>query len=276
MGGSGGDHPTAEPVSVLIDPPLWPAHGRRWSHLVSDVSLAELHAFARHLGVPERGFEGDHYDVPEERYADAVHAGAIPVSSRELLRRLQGSGLRRPKRRGERVLASAQLPDGTRVDTLESTRMPMGQVDTVILVVRREADLLVLAEGEGLSLPWTAVPAAPGDPDRDHGHGHGHSHSHSHSPALGEAELYDAMARASSSLLAELLGPVQPVLAPTQLGYLRTVRGAAGRASATVVWRWLLDGGTGAVTPSTPAFWRPVSDAATLLPAELAPLVRTA
>ncbi len=100
-------------MAVLIDPPLWPAHGRRWSHLASDASLRELHAFAAGLGIPERGFEGDHYDVPEDRYADTVAAGAIPVSSRELLRRLQGSGLRRPKRRGERVLASRTLR-GTR------------------------------------------------------------------------------------------------------------------------------------------------------------------
>jgi hypothetical protein len=77
-------------------------------------------------------------------------------------------------------------------------------------------------------------------------------------------------------VLVELLGPVQPVPVPTQLGYLRTVRSAVGEASATVVWRWLLDGGNGALAPSTPAFWRPASDAAALLPAELAPLVRTA
>ena len=95
-------------MAVLIDPPLWPAHGRRWSHLASDASLVELHAFAARAGIPERGFEGDHYDVPEERYADTVAAGAMPVSSRELLRRLQDSGLRRPKRRGEKVLLSGR------------------------------------------------------------------------------------------------------------------------------------------------------------------------
>ena len=33
-------------VTVLIDPPRWPAHGRVWSHLVSDESYDELHAFA--------------------------------------------------------------------------------------------------------------------------------------------------------------------------------------------------------------------------------------
>jgi len=31
---------------ILVDEPRWPARGRLWSHLVSDVSYAELHAFA--------------------------------------------------------------------------------------------------------------------------------------------------------------------------------------------------------------------------------------
>ena len=85
---------------ILIDPPAVPGHGRLWSHLVSDSSLDELHAFARALGVPERGFERDHYDVPERLYAPALAAGAQPVSSRELVRRLTEAGLRRRKRAG--------------------------------------------------------------------------------------------------------------------------------------------------------------------------------
>ncbi|MFC1441876.1 DUF4031 domain-containing protein [Streptacidiphilus sp. N1-10] len=83
---------------ILIDPPAVPGHGRMWSHLVSDSSLEELHEFARALGVPERGFERDHYDVPERLYAAAVAAGAEAVSSRELVRRLTEAGLRRRKR----------------------------------------------------------------------------------------------------------------------------------------------------------------------------------
>lgn len=70
-----------------------------WSHLVSDLSYDELHAFADGLGVPRRAFERDHYDVPSHRYADAVRAGAVEVSSREVVRLLQGAGLRRPKGR---------------------------------------------------------------------------------------------------------------------------------------------------------------------------------
>ena len=84
-------------MTVYIDPPTWPGHGRLWSHLVSDESYAELHAFARQLGIPERAFERDHYDVIEERYASALAAGAVPISSRELVRRLTAAGLRRRK-----------------------------------------------------------------------------------------------------------------------------------------------------------------------------------
>ena len=82
---------------ILIDPPTWPGHGRLWSHLVSDTSYDELHAFARTIGVPERGFERDHYDVPERLYAAAVAAGAQPVPSKELVARLIAGGLRRRK-----------------------------------------------------------------------------------------------------------------------------------------------------------------------------------
>ncbi|NLU68091.1 DUF4031 domain-containing protein [Streptomyces sp. HNM0574] len=86
-------------MTVYIDRPLWEGHGRLWSHLVSDVSYAELHAFAAAIGCPPRAFDGDHYDVPSTRYADAVRAGAREVGSKELVRRLTAAGLRRPKRR---------------------------------------------------------------------------------------------------------------------------------------------------------------------------------
>jgi hypothetical protein len=87
-------------VAVLIDTPVWPWRGRRWSHLVSDVSYDELHAFVEaELGIPRRAFQGDHYDVPEDLYDVAVAAGAEPVGARELLSRLLASGLRRRKRR---------------------------------------------------------------------------------------------------------------------------------------------------------------------------------
>jgi hypothetical protein len=82
---------------ILIDPPVWPGWGRTWSHLVSDSSLEELHEFARSCGIPARGFDRDHYDVPAEMYDRLVEAGATAVSSRELVRRLIDSGLRARK-----------------------------------------------------------------------------------------------------------------------------------------------------------------------------------
>ena len=81
-------------MAVLVDVPMWPAHGRLWAHLVSDASLDELHAFAERAGLGRRGFDLDHYDVPEERIGELVALGAERVSSHELTRRLIASGLR--------------------------------------------------------------------------------------------------------------------------------------------------------------------------------------
>jgi len=81
-------------VTILIDEPRWWHRGRRWCHLVSDESLDELHEFADAVGIPRRGFQGDHYDVPEEYRDGLIAAGAQVVESRELLRRLKAAGLR--------------------------------------------------------------------------------------------------------------------------------------------------------------------------------------
>ncbi|MET8813967.1 DUF4031 domain-containing protein [Streptomyces sp. NPDC004549] len=90
-------------MTVYIDPPAWPGHGRMWSHLVSDTSYDELHDFAARLDLPRRAFERDHYDVPAHRYADAVAAGAVEVRSREVVRLLLAAGLRRRKGSGSRL-----------------------------------------------------------------------------------------------------------------------------------------------------------------------------
>jgi hypothetical protein len=82
---------------LLVDAAVWPGRGRMWAHLVSDVSLAELHAFAEALGVARRAFDRDHYDLAQERVRVAVWLGAVPVSSRVIVSRLVAAGLRRPK-----------------------------------------------------------------------------------------------------------------------------------------------------------------------------------
>ncbi len=106
-------------MTVLIDPPAWPARGRVWCHLASDVSVKELHVFAARNGLPRRAFERDHYDVPEDAYAALVAAGACPVSSRELVARLWEAGLRRrksesmaPRRPGAELLRPRRLVEG--------------------------------------------------------------------------------------------------------------------------------------------------------------------
>lgn len=92
-------------MTVYIDPPEWPGHGRMWSHLISDSSLRELHEFAADIGLPRRAFDRDHYDVPAESHAAAVRRGAVEVGSREVVRRLHAAGLRRRRR-------SPQAPPG--------------------------------------------------------------------------------------------------------------------------------------------------------------------
>lgn len=96
-------------MAVYLDPPLWPAHGTHFSHLISDTSLTELHAFAAAAEIPERAFDGDHYDVPERRYEGLVAAGAIPVEARILVRKLIASGLRIPARERNKSLKTPLL-----------------------------------------------------------------------------------------------------------------------------------------------------------------------
>ena len=91
-------------MSIYIDPPTWPAHGTVFSHLISDVSLAELHEFAAAAGISERAFDRDHYDVPAHLYDELVRAGAVELSGAELTRTLIASGLRIPlKERPEKI-----------------------------------------------------------------------------------------------------------------------------------------------------------------------------
>ena len=85
-------------MTVLIDQPIWPAHHTLWAHIVSDTSLDELHEFAERAGIPRRGFDLDHYDVPARMGQELVDLGAEPVGVREFVERLQASGLRVPQR----------------------------------------------------------------------------------------------------------------------------------------------------------------------------------
>ncbi|MDN5763135.1 MAG: DUF4031 domain-containing protein [Microlunatus sp.] len=116
-------------MTVFVDPPTWPGHGRLWSHLISDTSYAELHAFAASVGIPLRAFERDHYDVIADRYAMVVAAGARPATSREIVTMLHLAGLRRRRRS---VLAPPQgrvWPRSLVEGDLVAVVTPSGPVD---------------------------------------------------------------------------------------------------------------------------------------------------
>lgn len=82
---------------ILVDP-LRRAHVpgsryNRWCHLVSDTSAEELHAFADEIGLRREWSQErpnasqHHYDMPPYRRVMAVRAGAVEVSTKELVRR---------------------------------------------------------------------------------------------------------------------------------------------------------------------------------------------
>lgn len=84
-------------MTVWIDTPAWPHRGQLFAHMVSDTSLEELHELAERAGVHPRGFDRDHYDVPERLLPACLDAGAVPAPTRRLVRALRESGLRLTK-----------------------------------------------------------------------------------------------------------------------------------------------------------------------------------
>ena len=87
-------------MAILIDTAIWPWRDWLWCHMISDTSVSELKEFAQKMGIPERGFQGDHFDLPEHMRTIAIQHGAREVSSREILQALYGAGLRqRPSAR---------------------------------------------------------------------------------------------------------------------------------------------------------------------------------
>jgi hypothetical protein len=99
-------------VTILIDEARWWFQGKKWCHMVSDVSYDELLEFTDALDIPRRAFQGDHFDIPQEYREAMIDAGAMEVESRELLRRLRGAGLRlSPTERRTRTAAAAAASD---------------------------------------------------------------------------------------------------------------------------------------------------------------------
>lgn len=127
---------------ILIDIPIWAAHGTVFAHLVSDTSYEEVHEFAARIGLPPGAFDGDHYDVPERRYAACVAAGATPLTGVELAKRMNASGLRLRKRKGEkgiRRLIGVEVGAGTSVDVdlvASTLPAPQARVGAAAVIVR--------------------------------------------------------------------------------------------------------------------------------------------
>ena len=72
-------------MSVYVDDFYTPFRGMHMCHMLAD-SAEELHAMADLIGLKRSWFQGDHYDVSETKRALAVRAGAIEVTSREIVK----------------------------------------------------------------------------------------------------------------------------------------------------------------------------------------------
>lgn len=129
-------------MTVFADTPRWPRHGLLWGHLISDASLAELHAAAERCGLPPRAFDLDHYDWPESARADLEAAGVRFVGAGELTRALVGSGLRIPLR--DRPAARSRR---TAEDAAALGLAPAEVPTDLVLGLRGHADPLPPAAG---------------------------------------------------------------------------------------------------------------------------------
>jgi hypothetical protein len=77
-------------MAVYVDAAIWHFAGRRWCHLMAD-DEAELHRFARRLGLHRQSYQGPpktsaaHYDITGFERDRAVRLGAIECSRAEIL-----------------------------------------------------------------------------------------------------------------------------------------------------------------------------------------------
>lgn len=71
---------------MLPTPPNCPPWRYRTScHLMADTD-AELEAFAKQLGLRQSWRHYDHYDLTQNKRRQAVEAGAMPITQREMVR----------------------------------------------------------------------------------------------------------------------------------------------------------------------------------------------
>lgn len=113
-------------MALLIDTPRWPWRGHLWAHLISDVSLEELHEAARGLGLRWLSFGRDHYDVPEPIWPAACEMAEL-VDSREIVRSLRRTGLRVPGGKPQKAWRWApELPGELRTPPIDEWLHDLG------------------------------------------------------------------------------------------------------------------------------------------------------
>jgi hypothetical protein len=68
------------------------SHGTRWSHMITDGDLEELHAMAAKLGLRRSYFQSDsfpHYDLVPSKRALAITFGAVSLPWREMVAKMK-------------------------------------------------------------------------------------------------------------------------------------------------------------------------------------------
>lgn len=76
-------------MATYVDDPIWPFGRMKMCHLMAD-STDELLAMADAIGVARRwiqkkGTSGEHFDICKSARKAAIKAGALEVSSRDLV-----------------------------------------------------------------------------------------------------------------------------------------------------------------------------------------------
>ncbi len=74
-------------MSVYVDDMYRYPMGRfsrmKMSHMIADTE-AELHAMAARIGVARKWYQGDHYDIAMSKREEAIAAGAVAITLKQL------------------------------------------------------------------------------------------------------------------------------------------------------------------------------------------------
>jgi len=131
-------------VAIYLDRPQWWWRGRRWSHLISDVSLDELHAFAARANLRYTSFGRDHYDVPEDLFEHCQTLGAELADPRDIVRMLRRAGLRDRSSKSFKSWRSTSAAEAE-VGVGEASRLSIERVAADVRVESGDANWLTRA-----------------------------------------------------------------------------------------------------------------------------------